>query len=121
MATAVDTEIQDHVDAGPSIYLGLPPEVRNMIYRLLLVTFIDTVLGPFGILRNIRSVAIHGVPLLYAERLRRLMLGNTPHPNVEGMYCSLENIVRDLNGDPSDLDKARKPCRSGMSKSSGEQ
>ena len=49
------------------------------------------------------------------------MLGNTPHPNVEGMYCSLENIVRDLNGDPSDLDKARKPCRSGMSKSSGEQ
>lgn len=40
MATAVDTEIQDHVDAGPSIYLGLPPEVRNMIYRLLLVTLL---------------------------------------------------------------------------------
>lgn len=55
---------------------------------------------------NLRSVSIHGVQLPYAERLRELMLGNTPQPNVKGMYYSLEKCVRDLKGDPSDLNKA---------------
>ena len=66
----------------------------------------DTILGPFGMLRNLRSVSLHGVQLPYAERLRGLMLGNTPQPNVKWMYYSLEKCVRDLKGDPSDLNKA---------------
>lgn len=36
-----------------------------------------TALGPFGMLRNMRSVNIHGVPLPFADRLKGLMLGNT--------------------------------------------
>lgn len=54
----------------------------------------DTVLGPFGVLRNLHSVAIHGVPLPYAERLEGLMLGNTPQPDVED-HISFSGEVRE--------------------------
>lgn len=84
------------------------PALQHVRLHLLSETFHidDTVLGPFGVLRNLHSVAIHGVPPPYAERLEELMLGNTPQPDVEVMYHSLEKFVRELNGDQSDLEKA---------------
>ncbi|MCJ1466910.1 hypothetical protein MMC07_005532 [Pseudocyphellaria aurata] len=63
-------------------------------------------LGPFGTLRNMRSVVIHGAPLPFAERLKRLMIGNTPQENVKEMYRLLENFVQGPKGDLSDLKKA---------------
>lgn len=55
-------------------------------------------LGPFGMLRNMHSVVIHGAPLEFAERLKGLMLGNTPQDNVEEMYRSLKAFARNYNG-----------------------
>ena len=70
-------------------------------------------LGPFGMLRNLRSVDIHGAvaPRQYAKRLRRLMLGNTPPEDLDGMYLMLQKYVKDLKGDRSDLKKALKAVR----------
>lgn len=65
-------------------------------------------LGPFGILRNVRSVVICGVPLPFAERLKKLMLGNTPQENVKEMYRLLESYVKGPKGNISDLQKASK-------------
>ena len=66
----------------------------------------NTALGPFGMLRNMRSVVIHGAPLPLAERLRSLMLGNTPCGNVELMYLVLQDFVRSMNGNRYHLLKA---------------
>ncbi|MCJ1267633.1 hypothetical protein MMC22_007519 [Lobaria immixta] len=90
-----------------SVLRKLPALQHVRLHLLSETSHIDeTVLGPFGVLRNLHSVAIHGVPLPYAKRLEGLMLGNTPQPDVEGMYRSLERFVRDLNGDQSDLEEA---------------
>ncbi|MCJ1426023.1 hypothetical protein MMC29_003925 [Sticta canariensis] len=65
------------------------------------------VLAPFGVLRNMRSVFIHGaVPLPFAERLKGLMLGNTPQENVKKMYGLLEKYVNGPKGDRSELQRA---------------
>lgn len=50
-------------------------------------------LGPFGTLRNMRGVVIQGVPSPFAERLKGLMLGNTPQIDVKMMYFLLERFV----------------------------
>lgn len=63
-------------------------------------------LGPFGMLRNMRSVAIHGVDEPFADRLKGLMLGNSPQENVKEMYRLLENYVIGPKGSVSDLEKA---------------
>lgn len=58
----------------------------------------STALGPFGLLRNMRSVVIQGVPPRFAKRLRGLMLGNTPSEDVEAMYDVLDDYyVKDQN------------------------
>lgn len=45
-----------------------------------------------------RSVIIQGVPLPLAERLRGLMLGNTPSEDIEAMYDVLARYyVKDQN------------------------
>lgn len=66
-------------------------------------------LAPFGVLRNMRSVLIHGpVTLPFAERLKGLMLGNTPQDNGKKMYRLLEKSVHGQKQDPSDLhDKSK--------------
>lgn len=63
-------------------------------------------LGPFGMLRNLRSVAIRGVEKPFADRLKSLMLGNSPQENVKEMYRLLENYVIRPKGSISDLEKA---------------
>lgn len=63
-------------------------------------------LGPFAMLRNLRSVAFRGVLLPFAERLTSLMLGNTPPENLELMYRLLEDCVRDLQGSRLELRRA---------------
>lgn len=64
-------------------------------------------LAPFGVLRNMRSVLIHGpVPLPFAERLKGLMLGNAPQENVKEMYRLLEKYVNGPKGDRSELQRA---------------
>lgn len=65
-----------------------------------------TILGPFGTLRNMRSVAIHGVPQPFAQRLKGLMLGNTPQADGKEMYRLLEKYVKGPKGSLSDLQKA---------------
>lgn len=60
-------------------------------------------LRPFGILRNMRSVVIKGVPLPFAGRLKGLMLGNTPQVKVKEMYTSLESYVNGRKGHSLDL------------------
>lgn len=68
-------------------------------------------LGPFGTLRNLRSAVIHGVPLPFAERLKELMLGNTPQVNVKEMYRSLEKFVEGPKFSISDLEKASRALK----------
>lgn len=52
-------------------------------------------LAPFGMLRNMHSVAIDGAPPPFAERLKRMMLGNTPQlKNVREMYSCVGNKKR---------------------------
>ena len=68
-------------------------------------------LGPFAMLRNLRSVAFRGVPLPFAERLIGLMLGNTPPENLVEMYRLLEHCVRDLQGSRLDLRRALNAMR----------
>lgn len=63
-------------------------------------------LGPLGILRNMRSVLIRGVPQPLAERLQGLMLGATSQENVEGMLHLLENFVKGPKESLSDLEQA---------------
>ena len=64
-------------------------------------------LAPFGVLRNMRSVSIHGaVPLPFAERLKGLMLGNAPQENVKKMYRLLEKYVNGPKGDRAELQRA---------------
>ncbi|MCJ1469777.1 hypothetical protein MMC07_008419 [Pseudocyphellaria aurata] len=68
-------------------------------------------LKPFGMLRNIPSVVLHGVPLPYAERLKGLMLGNTPvidEMTEQEMFRMLLRYVHQPNGSDSDLDLAAK-------------
>ena len=64
-------------------------------------------LAPFGVLRNMRSVFIHGaVPLPFAERLKGLMLGNAPQENVQKMFRLLKKYVNGPKGDRLELQRA---------------
>lgn len=69
-----------HVKSLCNSILRNMPALQHICIHLLQDTsnFNDEVLGPFGMLRNMRSVVIHGVPLPFAENLRELMLVNTP-------------------------------------------
>ena len=92
------------------LILGRMPTLKHVSLRLLHgESQIDyTILGPFRVLRNLRSVTIHGVPQSYAEHLRGLMCRNTSHNDLQGMFYLLRECVWDLNGDYLDLDDALK-------------
>lgn len=51
------------------------------------------VLGPFGMLRNLQSVAFHGVPPSYTEGLTEVILGNTQSENLGEMYNAVYRYV----------------------------
>ncbi|MCJ1423871.1 hypothetical protein MMC29_001756 [Sticta canariensis] len=66
-------------------------------------------LALFGVLRYMRSVLIHGpVTLPFAERLKGLMLENTPQENEKKMYRLLKKYVHGPKGDPSNLHEKSK-------------
>ncbi|MCJ1269429.1 hypothetical protein MMC22_009321 [Lobaria immixta] len=71
-------------------------------------------LKAFEILRNLRSVIIHGVSLPYAEHLRKLMLRNTPwkytsyHALKGGPLCTNMLHTKCIKEDPVDFKKLSK-------------
>ncbi|MCJ1464376.1 hypothetical protein MMC07_002989 [Pseudocyphellaria aurata] len=83
------------------------------IHLLMFGNYKDThlAIGPFGVLRNVRRVAIRGVPNPFAERLKSLMLGNTPQENVDQMWGSLMNYVKDPAECEFDLTRASRALK----------
>ncbi|MCJ1428301.1 hypothetical protein MMC29_006210 [Sticta canariensis] len=109
MTFAEPWAIRLHAEILCTSILRKMPALRHVCIRVANDTSDtkNTALGPFGMLRNMRSVVIHGVPLPLAERLRSLMLGNTPPgENVESMYDVLDAFVTGMNGNRLHLLKA---------------
>ena len=63
-------------------------------------------LKAFAVLRNVRSVAIHGVPAAFGANLGRLMVGNSPQGELERMLGALEEYVENFDGFDNELDSA---------------
>ncbi|MCJ1261701.1 hypothetical protein MMC22_001567 [Lobaria immixta] len=110
---AWEPEVRPGVEELCRCYLSKSHALQHVSIHLLEAYHdIDhTILGPFGALRNLRSVDIHGAPLPYAEPLRRLMLGNTPPDDLDGMYHELEKYVKALKGDRRRFRKAMEATR----------
>ena len=112
IADAEHSEVQSGVGELCRCYLSKSRALQRVSIHLLYSFYDDyTVLGPFGALRNLRSVDIHGAPPPYAKHLRRLMLGNTPPLDWDGMYQMLKKYVEALDGGRSDLEEASKAMR----------
>lgn len=110
---ALEPEVRPGVEELCRCYLSKSHALQHVSIHLLDTYHDDehTILGPFGALRNLRSVDIHGAPLPYAEHLRKLMLGNTPPDDLDGMYHGLEKYVKALKGDRWALQEAMKATR----------
>ena len=109
---AWEPEVRPSVEELCRCYLSKSHALQHVSNHLLEAYHDDyTILGPFGVLRNLRSVDIHGTPLPYAVRLRRLMLGNTPPDDLDGMYHELEKYVKALKGDIGGLRRAKEARR----------
>lgn len=97
-----------HVNTLCNLTLRRMPALQHISIDFLRDTshMEPTALGSFGMLRNLHSVVIYGVPIPFAKRLGELMLGNTPQENLNNMYRSLmENGVY-VNVKYSDWKKA---------------
>lgn len=109
---ALEPEVRPGVEELCRCHLSKSHALQHVSIHLLDTDHIHddehTILGPFGALRNLRSVDIHGAPRRYAKRLRKLMLGNTPPDDLDGMYHGLEKYVKALKGDRWVLEEAMK-------------
>lgn len=109
---AVDVQvIRRNVKKFCSEVLCNMPELYQISIRLIIDLSQQNghlAVGPFGVLRNMRIVDLRGLPQPFALRLKELLHGNTRQVNVDAMWHSLQNYVKDPDICRFDLQQALK-------------